>query len=54
MPMEQKTNAPEGADRRQGDRRVSPSADYRGPERRAADRRSGGDRRQSPRVTVAD
>jgi hypothetical protein len=53
--MEKKTESQGAADRRQGDRRISADADYRGPERRrVADRRSGSDRRHSPRMTVAD
>lgn len=39
-----------GSDRRKADRRTA--AAYAGPERRLAERRSGRDRRQSPRVEL--
>jgi hypothetical protein len=48
--MEDSTSPPPSADRRSGDRRRGTNPDYAGPERRVADRRSGLDRRRSPRI----
>jgi len=48
--MGDKTEVDPGSDdRRQGDRRTAADGDYTGPERRVRDRRSGQDRRKSPR-----
>jgi hypothetical protein len=47
--MDDKTDPQPTADRRQGDRRAGQPAAYPGPERRAADRRTGSDRRKAPR-----